>query len=106
MGVSSGLFVRIVGAGARDRTKILVGDPGSACWGPRYTEPEPSDDAFLGGGSGGGSTWKVAYSDGPLVMLRNPSTGRIENPPRAQEARPVRAAVAGGAMGSQLHIMP
>lgn len=35
----------------------------------------------------------------PLAVLRSPSTGRIFNPPRAQGARPVSAAVAGGGPG-------
>lgn len=34
-----------------------------------------------------------------FAVLRSPSTGRIENPPRAQGARPARAAVAGGGPG-------
>jgi hypothetical protein len=32
-------------------------------------------------------------------VSKSPSTGRIENPPRAQGARPVRAAVVVGSLG-------
>ena len=88
-------------------TGFLAGRPGMACRSPWYVTLEPARCWF---------SWsRTQLRSVPvrppiqircsLAVLRSLRTGRIENPPRAQGARPARATVDGGGLGNQLCIM-